>query len=392
MRFELNPLLQAVEAPPIAEVDAWLRGHAFPPDKPLLDVAQAVPNEPPPIELRDHLAAQLRESGLSRYTAILGLPRLREALAERFSLDYEGSILPEQTAITAGCNQAFCLAMMALAQAGDEVILPLPYYFNHQMLLEMQGVRPVHLPFVEARGGLPDLEDAARRITARTRAIVLITPNNPTGAEMPAEEVAAFYDLARSRGVALVLDETYRDFRRDTGPPHGLFHRPDWPESLIHLYSFSKAYNMPGYRVGSIVASARLLQQISKVVDCWMISPPTLGQEAALYALDRLGAWLGQNRQKILGRGAALRKAFEEGGSAYRLVNVGAYFAYVQHPFPRQSAEEVARRLAAEQNMLCLPGPVFGPGQDRFLRFAFANLEAGAMAELVRRLAADAPA
>ena len=97
----------------------------------------------------------------------------------------------QSNADTAGCNQGFCLATLALAQVGDEIILPLPYYFNHQMWFDMQGIRAVHLPFRPERGGVPDPEDAARLITERTRAIVLVTPNNPTGAVYQPEIIAA---------------------------------------------------------------------------------------------------------------------------------------------------------------------------------------------------------
>ena len=110
------------------------------------------------------------------------------------SANYAAAIPARRVAITAGCNQAFCVALTALAGAGDEVLLAIPYYFNYQMWLEMQGVRPVHLAFREDRGALPDPSDAAKLITPRTRAIVLVTPNNPTGAIYPLELIDAFYD------------------------------------------------------------------------------------------------------------------------------------------------------------------------------------------------------
>src|SRR5262249_61677487 len=96
----------------------------------------------------------------------------------------------------AGGTQGFCLASLALAKAGDEITLPLPYYFNHQMWLDMQGIHAVHLPFRPERGGVPDPDDAAMRITERTRAIVLVTPNNPTGAAYPPDTSAALHARA----------------------------------------------------------------------------------------------------------------------------------------------------------------------------------------------------
>ncbi len=170
-------------------------------------MAQAVPGYPPPKALTDHLARLVAEPGSHRYTEIEGLPSLRHALAEHMSGFYGAPIGADSVAVTAGCNQAYCLAMQVLCAPGDEVILPQPAYFNHQMWLDGLGIRAVHLPFRPDRKGVPDPEEARRLIGPKTRAIVLVTPNNPTGAVYPASEIRRFYDLARERGIALVADE-----------------------------------------------------------------------------------------------------------------------------------------------------------------------------------------
>src|SRR5437667_908455 len=192
MELSPNPLLAGVAAPPIPEAHGWIEGRSFPADKPLIDVAQAVPGYPPPKDLTDHLASLVGEAATARYTDVPGLPALRAALASDMSQFYGAGIAAADVSITAGCNQAFCLAVMALAEAGDEVILPLPYYFNHRMWLDMLGIATVGLPFRPDRSGVPDPGEAAARITARTRAIVLISPNNPTGAVYPPDTLAAF--------------------------------------------------------------------------------------------------------------------------------------------------------------------------------------------------------
>ena len=225
MTVTLNPDLVRSIDPPIAEVRTWVEGRQFPAGRPLIDLAQAVPSYPPAGALRQHLAERTALFETAQYTPITGIPPLREALAARMTAEYGGAIAPSNVLITAGCNQAFCVALLTLARSGDEVILPVPYYFNHQMWVQMQGIVPVGLPFRPDRSGVPDPADAARLITERTRAIVLVTPNNPTGATCPPEVLAAFHDLAVSRGIALVLDETYRDFL-DTLPAHTLFQDP----------------------------------------------------------------------------------------------------------------------------------------------------------------------
>lgn len=386
MSYRLNPDVRAVSPPPIADVQAWVRGRSFPREQPLLDVAQAVPSYPPATALTTHLAARVHEPATALYTDILGLPALREALAVHMSNEYGGSIAPEEVAITAGCNQAFCVAASALAGPGDEVILPLPYYFNHQMWLQAQGIRAVPVPFKETRGGIPDPREAAARITTRTRALVLVTPNNPTGAEYPAETVDAFYRLARTHDLALIIDETYKDFRSAPGAPHPLFQHEDWRESLVQLYSFSKAYGLTGYRVGAIVAHRTLLSEAAKILDCVAICPPHVGQLAALYGLEHLEQWRATQCERMRERLRLFVDGFRRARLRYELVSAGGYFAYVRHPFAGRPAVEVARHLAEQAGILCLPGSMFGPGQDPFLRFAFANLEAERIPDLLGRL------
>jgi aspartate/methionine/tyrosine aminotransferase len=392
MPLRLNPALAAVAEPPIPEVYGWIKDRAFPADRPLIDVSQAVPGYPPPKMLTDHLAARVGEPAMARYTDIQGLAELREALAADIAARYGGPVAPEQVSITAGCNQAFCLAMLALAAAGDEVILPLPYYFNHRMWLDMQGIRAVPLPFRPERGGVPDPQDAAACLTGRTRAIVLVTPNNPTGAVYPPDVIAAFHRLAQANDLALVIDETYRDFLPDGAAPHDLFRDPAWPDTLVHLYSFSKVFCLTGYRVGAVACGARLAAEIAKAMDTVAICAPRIGQAAALHGLRALGDWRRGNTAMMRERLEGLRTAFRRNDIGYELVSAGAYFAYVRHPFDDQPAAEVARRLADRQNILCVPGSMFGPGQESYLRFAFANVAAEAMPAIAARLAADARA
>ncbi len=389
MSYRVNKLVQNVAAPPIAEAHGWVAGRSFPAERPLLDLCQAVPSYPPAEALQAHVAELARLPETSTYTPILGLPHLRAKLARRMSANYGAEIAAGRVAITAGCNQAFCVALSALARAGDEVLLPLPYYFNYQMWLEITGVRAVHLPCREERGAMPTPEDAARLVSDRTRAIVLVTPNNPTGAIYPPGLIEAFFELARKRGLALVLDETYRDFREEAAPPHGLFGKPGWEDTLVQLYSFSKVYALTGYRVGAMIAGPHLVEEVAKIMDCIAICAPRIGQEAAAFGLDHLEGWQREKCAMIAGRLAALRGIFADNRLAYRLVSSGAYFAYVRHPFDGTPAAAVARRLAEEENLLALPGTMFGPGEEPYLRLAFANLDAALMPEVGRRLLAS---
>ncbi|MSP81923.1 MAG: aminotransferase [Alphaproteobacteria bacterium] len=386
MSFAINPLVLATLTPPIAEAWSWVQGRDFPTNRPLIDVCQAVPGYPPPDELERHVAERAMLPETARYTDIAGIAPLRAGLAADINALYGGQVAAENVVITAGCNQAFWNAIVALARTGDEVILPLPFYFNHQMTLQALGIAAVPLPCDVDAGGVPDPRRAAELITPLTRAIVLVTPNNPTGAVYPPATIRAFYQLARARGIALLVDETYRDFLAEGARPHDVFLDRDWAEGFVHLYSFSKVYSLTGYRCGAAVCGPGLRDAIAKVADCVQISAPRIGQDAALYGLGHLDAWRKGNSRMMAERASALRSAFTTAGLNYRLLSCGAYFAYVRHPFTGESSVGVARRLATDHNILCLPGSFFGPGQEAYLRFAFANLDAGWMPEIARRL------
>ena len=392
----INPTYVTTFAPPVMEARRWIAGREFSPDRPLINLSQAAPVDPPPEGLVRAMAeAMINDPASHLYGPVLGMEALRAELAQQWQAAYGGAIRRAQVAITAGCNQAFTAAMSTLAGAGDEVILPLPYYFNHKMWLDMAGVRSVHLPTGDDL--LPDPEQAAALITGRTRAIVLISPNNPAGVEYPAALLRAFYDLARRHGLALIVDETYRDFHSGTGAPHDLFTDPDWDQTLIHLYSFSKAYRLTGHRVGAIMASPDRLAEVEKFLDTVAICPPQLGQIGALWGMRNLGDWLAGERAEILARRDRLTAEFAR-LPGWRLLGCGAYFAYVEHPFAMPS-DQLAQRLVADAALLVLPGTMFGPSRqaggtgqaEATLRIAFANADQAGLVRVVDRLAAVAP-
>ena len=311
---------------------------------------------------------------------------MRETYAAWVSGTHAGHVGADQVAITAGCNQAFTLAMMSIAQRGDRVVLPAPWYWNHKMTLDMLGIEAVPLPCSAAAGFVPDLEAAEALLNGRTRALVLISPNNPTGAVYPPETIAAFQALCHRRGVWLVLDETYRDLLpAGQARGHDLFADPEWSSSLIGLYSFSKAFAVPGHRLGAVMADASLMTQFYKVLDCLHVCPGRAVQAAMTWAIPALQDWRAAQRGEVNARADAMRAVLSR-LPGWEADAVGAYFAYVRHPLPGVSAWTVAERLALERGVLCLPGPAFGPGQDGHLRFAFAGADAGRIALLEERL------
>ena len=389
----VNPNLFGTMTSPVMESRRWIEGMIFPDDKPLINVSQAAPIDPPPAPLREALAdAVLNDVDSHLYGAVLGMDTLRKEVAYQWSSSYRGELGQENVGITSGCNQAFCAAISSLCGPGDAVILPAPWYFNHKMWLDMAGIECRVLMCGEDM--LPSAEEAVSLINNKVKAIVLVTPNNPCGVEYPPLLMDAFYELAKNAGISLVVDETYRDFHSRTGAAHALFERHDWQKYLIQLYSFSKAYRLTGHRVGAVISSAKRLAEIEKFLDTLTICPNQLGQRGALFGMRNLEGWLGDERVEILGRRAAMVEGFKN-LEGWKLKGCGAYFAYVSHPF-LDSSDIVAQRLVKEASILALPGTMFSPiltkggtgHAEAHFRIAFANIDRAEIGNLFERLEA----
>lgn len=392
MAFAINPHVARALAPPTNETSTWLAQGDYNRDLPLLDASQAVPSYPPADELIEHLAQQVRVPETAFYAPILGIPDLRQALAESLSGAYGADVPAENIAITSGGNHAYCMAILALAGPGDEVILPEPYYFNHQMWFDMQGIGTRLLACRETPDGLlPDVDEARALVGERTRAIVLVSPNNPTGTVYSPEHLAAFHELARQTGTALLVDETYKDFLPGGDSPHGLFGDPEWTETFVFLYSFSKVYSLTGYRVGALAGGPHFIEAVSKIADTLTICAPHIGQKAALFGLRHLDDWARAKRDQLTQRLDLLRSAFVRQEPDFKLVSSGAFFGYVTHPFETESSLEISHRLFRQMSLLTWPGTFFGPNQDRYIRLAFANSGPDDIVEIVRRLASFRP-
>lgn len=382
--MNFNPNVLDCAAAPIAEAWSWVKN---PGSEQLIDMCQAVPAHLPPQSLRDYLGEAIKNGEGATYTDIRGIQPLREALAANISDRYAAEVIADDIIITAGCNQAFCSVIDTLCDKGDEVIIPLPCYFNHQMWLTIRGISQKYLSF-DSKTALPDPQEAATLITSRTRAIVLVTPNNPTGATYSPGCIEQFYRLAREHGLALIVDETYRDFIDYERLPHELFNQADWRDHFVHLYSFSKVFSLTGHRTGAVAAGPALLESIRKVQDCTAICAPHAGQLAALYGLQHLHDWKLEKARELQVRADLIKQAFDNPQLQYRLVSAGAYFAYIEHPFESPS-RDVVKRLIQEFDLVCLPGSYFGQKQEKFIRLAFANVHEKHFDEVIHRLLAS---
>ena len=332
MSLIVSPLIAAVQVPPISEVKRWLSER---PDdgRELIDLCQAVPDYAPARELTDHLTTLLGDPLISKYSPDEGLPEVRAAICGYYGRKYGSQLSPDNLCLTIGASQAFWLAMVTLCRAGDEVVVQAPYYFDHPMALDILGIRGVYAPFIEANAGLPDPATIEAQITQRTRAILIVSPSNPTGAITPPVTIRELFEISRRHNIALILDETYLEFIPGGVRPHDLFSDPAWGEHFIQIASFGKTYALTGYRAGMLVASGQFIYHALKAQDTMAVCQSRITQQAVKYGVEHLDSWVAAKRDMMTRRHDLFRAEFMQPGNRFQLTASGAFFAWVRHPF-----------------------------------------------------------
>ena len=381
----LNKFVLATQKPPVMEVREWLKLHRKS-KKPLLNLSQAAPMSPPPDNLLKYLSEQSLLTENHLYGDVLGDIPLRKEIVNLWNEEYSSTICINNVAITSGCNQAFCAAISTIATAGDSILVPVPWYFNHEMWLAIQGINIIPIPC--DINMLPDIETAKKLIDKKTKAIVMVTPNNPTGVEYPSKLVENISNLARDNNLKLIIDETYKNFGNKQS---NILYEGKWDDHLIQLYSFSKVYRLTGHRVGLMVASKSFIKQVEKFLDTTTICPNRLAQKAAYFGLLNLQEFMAKEKLKI----ERLKDTFEKelrNIENWSLLGIGGYFAYLGYN-SKMGSISIAKKLLAEQNILTIPGEMFFPRsknlfikEKRSIRIAFANSTYEEIIDLFKRL------
>ncbi len=376
----LTSRMQAVQSPLIPIIGELISNNPG-----TISLGQGVVYYGPPPEAIARLPEFLADPENHKYKLIQGIPPLVSAIAAKLQTD-NGIEVDEQNSIvvTAGSNMGFMNAVLAITSPGDEIILQTPYYFNHEMAIVMASCRPVVVATDENYQLRPDA--IAQAITERTRAVVTISPNNPTGAVYPEAALREVNDICRDRGIYHISDETYEYFTyngvKHTSP--GAF--PHSQEHTISLYSLSKAYGFASWRIGYMVIPEHLLVPVKKIQDTIVICPPVISQYAALGALQ-----VGANycREKI-GAIASIRPlALDslkrlEGLCTISPADGAFYFLLKVHT--QLGAFELAQRLIQEHRVAVMPGTTFGMNDGCYLRIAYGALQKETAVEGIERL------
>ncbi len=375
--------IRNIQPPPITEVKNWVAGRVFPADKPLIDLCQAVPNYPPPQNLINHIKSALDDPLTYKYTPDEGLEEVRRAVCDWYLRYYQSAPVADEICLTIGASQAFWLAMTTLCQPGDEVIVQLPAYFDHPMGLRALGIKPVFAPFNPETSGQPDPNVIESLMTSRTRAILLVSPSNPTGAVISPQQLETFHQLAQAHKIALILDETYNAFIGS--PPHQLFNHTDWADNFIHIASFGKTFALTGLRCGALIGGAEFIQQALKIQDTMAVCQPRPTQLALAFGCQHLDRWVSENARDMRQRHDRFKAEFLAEVDDFALAASGSFFAWIKHPWSDLTGRQAARKLVDEANLICLPGETFGPGLERYLRLSFGNIDDAQIPAAVQR-------
>lgn len=370
-----------VQAPIVPVVADWIRASPG-----TISLGQGVVFYGPPASAGRAIEGYFDVAPNHGYGPVQGDPRLLERIAAKLR-DENGIDCgngDSRIVVTAGANMGFLNALLAITDPGDEVILPVPCYFNHEMAIRIAGARPILVP-TSADFHLDPMriEDA---ITARTRAIVTVSPCNPTGAVQPAGHLAAVNDIAARHGLFHISDEAYEYFVYE-GRVHSSPGRlADAGQHTISLYSLSKAYGFAGWRVGYMVLPDRLFASVMKIQDTNVICAAGITQRAALGALE---AGPAHCRQHLPTLDAARRQLLEALARLPRLLvpprAEGAFYVLAQ--FDAQApAMEVVQRLIREHHVAVMPGEAFGVPHTCALRISYGALDPARVDEAIGRL------
>ena len=365
----------------IPVVGEWIAQHPG-----TISLGQGVVHYPPPPAVAAGVADAVgSDARVDRYGLVRGLDELLAAISEKLaaenSIHLDGG---QSIVVTAGANMGFLNAVLAIADVDDEIILLSPYYFNHEMAIGIAGCRAVIVPTDEQfQIDLPAIEAA---ITPRTRAVVTISPNNPTGAVYPRESLTAVNHLCGRQGIYHISDEAYEYFVYRGSQHFSAGSLPESRDYTISLYSLSKAYGMAGWRIGYMVVPSQLETAVKKIQDTNLICPPIACQLAALAALNVGSAWC---RQQVDGFEEVRDLVLTELGSLGDRCRVpqpdGAFYALVKVNTKLKDMQLV-ESLISDFGVAVMPGSTFGVTGGCTLRIAYGALERQSVADGMGRL------
>ena len=378
--MHLSQRMSRVQQPIIPVIGDWIRANPN-----TISLGQGIVHYSPPPAISGAIARFWDDPSAHQYGPVEGLDPLRDAIAKKLETENRISLSRRAIAVTAGSNMGFLNMLLAITDPGDEIILPKPFYFNQEMAIRIADCVPVTVP-TDVNGAL-DVEALSHSISTRTRAIVTVSPNNPTGVVYSERSLRAVNALCKTNEIYHISDEAYEYFLYD-GDKHFSPASIEGSEGhTISLYSLSKAYGFASWRIGYAVIPEELFGSLRKVQDTNVICATAISQYAALGALEAGPSYC----EPFVAEMANVRQqgleAFDTLNNRVRpLLSTGAFYFFVEIPDYSGDDLTLARQLIEKSGVAVIPSSAFGVVEHCGFRASYGALKSDSAIEGLERL------
>jgi aspartate aminotransferase len=335
-----------------------------------------------PVHIRE-AAKRALDGGATHYGPAAGLPELREAIAKHVGATRGVPVSPGEVVVTPGGKPIMFFTILALVNAGDEVIHPNPGFPIYESVINFVGGVPVPIPLREESGFGFDLDEFERRLSSRTRLIIVNSPQNPTGGVLDRPQLERIAGAAVERGITLLTDEIYREFLYE-GEFVSMLGFPGVRERAVLLDGFSKTYAMTGWRLGYGVMPSALAEHVTRLMVNSASCTASFVQLAGLAALEGDQTPVAQMVQEFKRRRDLVVDGLNKLPGVSCIRPRGAFYAFPNVSRIGRPSGEIAERLLTEAGVAVLPGTAFGAHGEGYLRLSYANSEANLRAALER--------
>ncbi|MFM8788305.1 MAG: pyridoxal phosphate-dependent aminotransferase [Chthoniobacterales bacterium] len=313
------------------------------------------------------------EKGRTGYTSNLGLPKLREAIASyvarHFGIMYHA---PSEVLVSVGVSEAIDIALRALVNPGDEVLYHEPCYVSYSPSVVLAHGTPVAVPVHEKDDFRLRADELEKRITPKSKVLLLNFPTNPTGATMPREALQEIAEVCIKHDLIVLSDEIYAELTYDGAEHVSIASLPGMRERTVFLHGLSKGWAMTGFRIGYACAPRPLIEAMMKIHQYAILCAPIMAQDAAIEALEHGEPAVAHMREKYELRRNFITSALNEMGLRCHLPK-GAFYVFPEVRSTGLSSRDFAMRLLEEEKVAVVPGPAFGPSGEGFVRCSYAT-------------------
>lgn len=338
-----------------------------------ISLGQGVVSYSPPPEAFNQISDFVSNPQNNLYKSVQGIPALLTEIQKKLASD-NNIYLDDNSSIfvTAGSNMAFMNTILAITDPEDEIIILSPYYFNHEMAIRLANCTPI---IVDTNAEFqPDINNIIQAITPKTKAIVTISPNNPTGVVYSQNDLLTINNLCREKGIYHISDEAYEYFTYNGIKHYSPASFPDSNNHTISLFSLSKAYGFASWRIGYMVIPKHLEMGVKKIQDTILICPPVISQYAAVGALQTGINYCQQHLLNITKVRELILNSLQEINDICQVSQSDGAFYFFLKIKTQLNSFDLTKKLIENYQVALIPGTTFGIEKDCYLRLAYGSL------------------